>query len=130
MGKGALLFKPGTLILMFFIAVFGLVVFNWASDSVTDSVDSSTRKGTQAIKCSDLKMEVVDTISAENSTELVFVVNKKLKSVYVIAKSSSGANVTEKVENPSPGDLNLVNVSLSDVESVSLRTPLCDTALE
>lgn len=127
--QGALLFKPGTLIMFFFIAVFGFIVFNWASGTVTDSVDDSGQQGQTAIECSNLKTEVLDINKAENGSRISFIVNKQLEEVYILAKSSNGDNITRTVEEPVVGDINHLNVDLRDISAVSIETPLCETSI-
>lgn len=130
MDKGALLFKPGTIIMMFFIAIFGFVVFNWASDNVIDSVGDSGDQATQAIECSRLETELIDTVSSGNSTQVSYIINKDVEEVYVAAESSNGHTDTVTDDEPVAGELNFVNIDLADVSSVSISTPVCDGSLQ
>lgn len=130
MDKGALLFKPGTIIMMFFIAVFGFVVFNWASDNVIDSVGDSGDQATQALECSRLETELIDTVEAGNSTQISYIINMDIEEVYIAAESSNGDTVTATDDGPVAGELNSVNIDLDDVTSVSISTPICDNSLQ
>lgn len=128
--EGELLFRPGTLVLLFFIAVFGFAVFNWAANNVIASVEKSGDEGTQAIDCSELDAKVIAISEANNRTKVSFVINKEVEEVYVLAVSPDGSNTTETVNYPETGEINSVNMGIEDVSSASVSTSLCESGLE
>lgn len=130
MRKGSLLFKPGTIITMFFIAVLGVLVLNWASENVIDSVDNSGDQATHAIRCSNIETEVVDSVTFGNTTEISYIINTDVEKVYVAAESSEGFTDTSIDTEPVAGELNSVEVELDNVSSFSVSTPLCDSSLQ
>lgn len=128
--EGAMTSRPETLVMMLFVGVFGILIFSWASNNLMSSVKDSGERGSRAVECSEFKAEVVDINPSENSTEISFIINKEVEQVYVLAETAEGVNTTESVESPSVGDINTLDVGLTDISSVSLSTSLCDTALQ
>lgn len=83
MMRGQLLFRPGTVLLVIFIALFGYFVFSWASGSISGTGQQALQSQEEALDCSRLDVDFLGLTDDSNSTTVSFQVNMDVDDVKV-----------------------------------------------
>ncbi|PSH01631.1 MAG: hypothetical protein BRC27_01515 [Nanohaloarchaea archaeon SW_10_44_10] len=128
MRKGQFMFKPGTLVLMLFIAVFGFLVYNWISGSVTDTGDQVIQDQSSAIECSRLDVDFLDLSYSENSTRISFRVNRDIE--HLSARFEGGKNTTVQVHDIKRESIATASVNGTNYSEVRLKIDGCDQVFD
>lgn len=115
--------KPGTVLLIFFIAVFGLFVFNWSSGSIQDTGEEALEDQRSAIDCSNLEIDFVQFNSFNGSTQLLFRLNQDVETADIGFRGSQNDSV--RIENINETDLNRAVVNGTGFDNVVVRTGEC-----
>lgn len=116
--------KPGTVLLVFFIAVFGFFVFNWTSGSIQDTGEDALEDQQTAIDCSNLEIDFVQFNSFNGSTQLLFRLNQDIETAAIGFRGSQ--NDTVRIVNINETDLNRAVVNGTAYDNVVVRTGVCD----
>ncbi|PSG99994.1 MAG: hypothetical protein BRC28_01750 [Nanohaloarchaea archaeon SW_4_43_9] len=128
MRKGQFMFKPGTLVLMLFIAVFGFFVYNWISGSVTDTGDQVIQDQSNTIECSRLDVDFLDLSYSENSTRISFRVNRDIE--HLSASFKGGRNTTVQVHDVKQESIATASVNGTNYSEVRLKIDGCDQVFD
>lgn len=115
--------KPGTVLLIFFIAAFGLFVFNWTSGSIQDTGEEALEDQRSAIDCSNLEIDFVQFNSFNGSTQLLFRLNQDVETADIGFRGSQNDSV--RIENINETDLNRAVVNGTGFDNVVVRTGEC-----
>jgi hypothetical protein len=126
--KGALLLRPGTLVLFVFIAAFGFGVYSWASSSLNETREESLEGQTDAIVCSNLEISEEGLQVSEEQVTLFFEVNRDVERVDLSFEGNE--TITKTIRLVQKDRIQSATVELSDFSSVSLRIPDCSRIFE
>lgn len=126
--KGALLLRPGTLVLFVFIAAFGFGVYSWASSSLNETREDSLEGQTDAIVCSNLEISEEGLQVSEEQVTLFFEVNRDVERVDLSFEGNE--TFTKTIRLVQKDRIQSATVELSDFSSVSLRIPDCSRIFE
>jgi hypothetical protein len=126
--KGALLLRPGTLVLFVFIAAFGFGVYSWASSSLNETREDSLEGQTDAIVCSNLEISEEGLQVSEEQVTLFFEVNRDVERVDLSFEGNE--TITKTIRLVQKDRIQSATVELSDFSSVSLRIPDCSRIFE
>ena len=122
------MFKPGTLVLILLIAVFGFFVYNWISGSVTDTGDQVIQDQSNAIECSRLDVDFLNLSYSENSTRVSFRVNRDIE--HLSARFEGGKNTTVQVHDIKRESIATASVNGTNYSEVRLKIDGCDQVFD
>jgi len=122
------LVKPGTAMMIIFIAAFGIMMFTWTSNYFTTQGESSQEKQENVLDCSSLEISIVDIEQKNSSVEAFFRSNKKVDRIYV--NFEGARNVTKLVNDISPGSLQTASANLSNASRLYFSPEGCSKIFE
>lgn len=121
---GSLLFRPGTIFLFVMIALMGFGMYTWANTSIGKTSEQSIQSQNNAIECSGLEITEEGIKTTQNQTKVFFEVNRDVEQVDLNFEGE--INVNKSVEDVERGEIRTVAANISNMSSVSLKTPRCD----
>jgi len=121
---GNFLIRPGTLLLILVIGLVLFGLFNWASDTFSQTEEQSLENQENAIRCSNLNIDIIE--GSRNSThEVVYIqANQPIDSLLVEFEGSG--NHTELIENVEKSSIVEASAPMETVKRVRVRVSGCN----
>jgi hypothetical protein len=121
--KGQLAFKPGTILLLVFIAVFGLFVYNWASSSVGETGNQTIEDQAEALECSRLSVEFLNFRQESNFTSVSFQFNQPVETANVNFRGKENKSV--EIQRLKEGSMRTAEANGTGYSNVYISTEGC-----
>lgn len=119
------LMKPGTVLIFLVATVVGMSIFNWSGAVLDRAGNSSEKQRNQAVKCSNLELEFVNSKTESGNFTVFFQVNRDVEAA-AVTFYSNGNKSTEVVESISRGATASATTGLTEVEKVEAVLAGCD----
>lgn len=123
--RGQLNFKPGTIILFFFIAIAGYAIYTLVSGNMYDIGESASEDRDSVLKCSELDIEFLDVGESGENISIFFRSNRDLSGVEIGFKES---NTTRLVEDVEAGEMYNATLNVSSYSNIFIETDECPKA--
>lgn len=115
--------KPGTVLIVLFIALLGFFVYNWAADSITETGDTTLQEQQNVLGCSELDIEIMDFSPQENVTKASFSSNQETENVSVVFVGEN--NVTVEFDRLQPRSMETASASGTGYSDVYIEVLGC-----
>ncbi|MFB6208740.1 MAG: hypothetical protein ABEJ56_01230 [Candidatus Nanohaloarchaea archaeon] len=125
---GRTMFKPGTILLFFIIAVFGYMLFTWSSGNINEIGETANRQQNKTFDCAGIETEFVRVESSGSNVSVFFRINRKVEKA--AAKIVGDRNVTENYEDVPKSSLQKIYGNVGDFRYVRVTTGRCDQVFE
>lgn len=123
--KGQLKFKPGTILLFFFIAGFGFFMYNWVSGSIQATGEESLNDQSSAIQCSGIDVDFIEFREENSSTVLTFQVNQDADRADVSFRGERNSSV--RIEGVENGAIQTAQVNGTGYSNAYVMVGGCET---
>lgn len=123
--KGQFKFKPGTVVLFFFIAIVGYTSYTLVAGNLHEIGTSTSEERESVMQCSELNIEFVDVNQFDEQVQIFFRSNKDLSGVNI---GFDGSNTTRLVEDVRANTLYNTTVNISDYSNIYIETDRCADA--
>lgn len=118
------MFKPGTLAIFFFMALTGLILFNWASGSVNEITGQTSQDQQDSLQCAGIDADFVSVDKNGSNVKVLFSLNRDLDSVAVSVRGDR--NVTKNLEDVRTGVMRNVSADVGNLSNIYIKPGSCD----
>lgn len=115
--------KPGTVLIVVFIAVLGFFVYSWSADSITNTGDKTLQEQQNVIDCSKLDIEIMDFSPQDNVTKVSFSSNQETENVSAVFVGEN--NVTAEFDRLQPRSMETARASGTGYSNVYIEVQGC-----
>jgi hypothetical protein len=118
-----MMFRPGTVLLIIFIAGFGFFVYNWATGSIDSTGDKALDEQKKAIECSQLTADFLRFGEEGNSTRITFQLTQDVETAEVDFRGERNSSI--RLENLSKDSIHTAEANGTGYSDVYITTDGC-----
>lgn len=118
------LIRPGALLIFLIAAIIGMAIFNWSGNMLDRTGEISENQRQEALECSTLEVNFVDSNRDSGNFTVFFQVNKDVEAVAVTLQGEE-KNATRVIEDPGKGAIYPATAELDRLKSVKAVVEGC-----